>query len=307
MLHSFSTKLLCEHASQYLTNAMFLHSTPPSVHPLYILSEEPQDSFCISSPPHRNSPEMSSNPSHPHGHGYGQRSSAGHPGYAQSNEEVAAWINALSSQEHALDPRIYSDGQHPQQYVAGGYPSGGYPAGSVAPGAYPPSSYPATATYSTTPQQYPSGYYHPPYPAGSYPAAFQQGASGMQPYAPQMAQQQPPRQHQYQMQPQQQYQQQYSPSFDAGMGEEYDDYSASESESTEAGRARSRIPLDPNQPLTVEGRQRERVNVACDRWYVLPLSIPSHLPSTRLSATYRSASSLASLHLLHPSLSSSYT
>lgn len=41
---------------------------------------------------------------------------------------------------------------------------------------------------------------------------------------------------------------------------------------TESVAARRRIALDPSQPLTVDGKPRARVFVACDRWCVLPFS-----------------------------------
>ena len=291
-LRSRTVKQLCLATHKYLTNVMELH---PLTSPTLSFSDY-SGSFTSPLSPHRThlafSTLMPSNAFNPSGHNYGQRSTTTHHSPPQSNDEVLQWLDALSAQEHGLDPRIYSDGRMPQiphQYYAGGYPSGGYPPGSMPPGPYPSPSYFHNAAYqSATNPQLPAGSYSPAYPAGTYALAPQQGSS-MQPYVSHQQQFPHAAPHQYpQQQHPQQHQQPYSPSFDPAFAEELDDYSATESEGiVEAGgsRARSRIPLDASQPLTVEGRMRERVNVACDRWCVSGISSRFHLRNTQFSLT----------------------
>ena len=48
-------------------------------------------------------------------------------------------------------------------------------------------------------------------------------------------------------------------------------------------RQKSKIALAADQPLTVDGKPRERVYVACDRWYAFPL--PSSIPQLRSALT----------------------
>ncbi|KAH9926261.1 uncharacterized protein BXZ73DRAFT_90940 [Epithele typhae] len=235
----------------------------------------------------------SDHPSYPHQRGYPPGSHSGQQ--SANNADVAAWLDtSLSGQEQGLDPRYYSHGT--QQYLAGGYPgAGGYPPGSYAPGTFPPTAYPPAMQHSASysPGQYPSGH-----PSG-YQPSFQQGSSTLSSVAaPVYAYPQHPhssahlthgvhQQHPYQqMQPhlqhpgQQPYPSQYGTDYDPSFFvDDFDGASVSDSEPGGSSRSKPKTALDPSQPLTVDGKPRERVYVACNRCRVRKLRCDGAKPA----------------------------
>ncbi|KAH9939777.1 uncharacterized protein BXZ73DRAFT_75944 [Epithele typhae] len=235
----------------------------------------------------------SDHPSYPH-----QRGCAPGPHSDQqstNNAGVAASLDAsLSGQEQGLDPRYYSDGT--QQYLVIGYSgAGSHPTGSYAPATFPPTACPPAMRHSASysPGQYPSGH-----PSG-YQPSFQQGSSTMSGVAaPVYAYPQHPhssahltqgahQQHPYQqMYPHLQHpgQQPHSSQYDAGYDpaffvDDFDSSSVGESEPGGSLRSKSKIALDPSQPLTVDGKPRERVYVACNRCRVRKLRCDGAKPA----------------------------
>lgn len=180
---------------------------------------------------------MNSRNSHPNQYTYSRSQPYSQSGSQSpsTNQGVLTWLDAIAAQEHGWDPRIYSDPVKPSQYQQ--YAQ-----------LQPPQN-PQSLHYS---QQLHSAQYSQPIPmtrSNTYPPAFQQGSSTYQPHVAA--------------------QYQYPP---YGGGEDNDGYSStsspapSDTGSPGSSRAKSTIALASSQPLTVDGKPRERVYVACDRW-----------------------------------------
>ncbi|KAH9926254.1 uncharacterized protein BXZ73DRAFT_102937 [Epithele typhae] len=223
--------------------------------------------------------------SYPHQHGYAPGPPDGHT-HSSNDADVVAWLNALlSDQEHVLNPRYYSDGT--QQYLASGFPDTAH-----APGTFPHTTYPPAIQHPTSysPGQYPSGH-----PSG-YRPSFQQGSSTMSGMAaPVHAYPQHPhsgahftqgahQQHSYQQiqhpTGSQLYSSQYDAGYDPAFGlNDFDGSSPGESEPGGSLKSKPKIALDPSQPLTVDGKPRERVCVACNRCRVRKLRCDGAKPA----------------------------
>ncbi|RPD69868.1 hypothetical protein L226DRAFT_575336 [Lentinus tigrinus ALCF2SS1-7] len=196
------------------------------------------------------------------------------PNAQPSPYDVVAWLDVLAAQDQGgFDPRVYSDPQLSTQLLD--YPQHAQftqqPQFAQLP-QYPPQP---QAPYDPQPQYFHEPQFQP-YPvqrSNSYPPAFQQGSSTS---------------HQQQQHFHHHHASQHfypGPQYDAPIEEEYTNSSVCSSPHTDPGspssstRAKSKIALDPSQPLTVEGKPRERVFVACDRCRVRKLRCDGAKPS----------------------------
>ena len=180
-------------------------------------------------------------PNNPYGnfpnqsYSYSQQYPQPHAQPTSPNQGILAWLDAYGAQEHVLDPNIYSDPRIPPHYPHHVQPQ---------PHQQQQPSHLQNAQYA---QYAPQNMTHP------YASTFQQSSSSSMQRTPSSSSQY-----------------QYS-AYASGDG--HDDYESSSSSrspsdpgSPRVSRARSTITLDPSQPLTVDGKPRERVYVACDRW-----------------------------------------
>ena len=190
-------------------------------------------------------------------------------GAQPSPYDVVAWLDVLASQEQGFDPRVYSDPQLSTQLLD--YPQ--HAQFAQQPQFAPPPQYPPHTSYQPQSQYFQEPQFHP-YPvqrSNTYPPAFQQGSSSSH------------QQQHHQHVPQYPYPVPGA-QYDAPIEEEYTNSSICSSprhtdpESPNSSiRAKSKIALDSSQPLTVEGKPRERVFVACDRWCALVSSALSRV------------------------------
>lgn len=256
---SFMTRLFCAGTQAYIM-CEWLPGTPTTYPPHTILS------LAASGPLLSTSQLRTMDPTYP----YNSTDMPNHTQEGSNPDDVLNWIDTLTSQ---FDPEIYSDRPLPGQYwqsthgTAVQY-SGGtiqYPGGAVQYPTY--ASHPQYVQSGQFPQytQYPSSSQHMQYVQYASPQPTQPHASAV--YPPTFQQGSSTGQHQRYATIPQSYYDPYSRTHE-------DEYSSSASSSpppTDPGspsiqRTTSRSSL-VNQPPTVDGRQRKRVYVACDRWY----------------------------------------